>query len=110
MTLDICNDRIFSGILGKPISLDKDTVASDDELDPWIWKNIQTTYHTSGTCRMGPSSDILAVTDQFGQVHKLDNLWIGDSSLMPDIIRGDTTATVVMLAERIAEWISNSMI
>ena len=36
-------------------------VNSQKKLGDWIRKNVMTTYHFSGTCKMGPSRDPLAV-------------------------------------------------
>jgi choline dehydrogenase-like flavoprotein len=35
----------------------------------------------------------------------VDGVRIVDASIMPDLVRGDTTATVVMMAERMASWV-----
>ena len=37
---------------------------SDDALDDWMLKNVRTSHHISGTCKMGPVSDRMAVVDQ----------------------------------------------
>ena len=51
---------------------------------------------------MGPPSDPLAVADQSGRVHGIDGLRIVDASLMPDSVRANINATVMMMAEKIA--------
>ena len=38
-------------------------LASDDALDAWLWQNVTTSQHISGTCKMGPALDPLAVVD-----------------------------------------------
>ena len=53
---------------------------------------------------MGPASDPMAVVDQYGRVHGLDNLRIADASIMPDCIRANTNATTIMIGERIADF------
>ena len=59
--------------------------------------------HVAGTCRMGLNSEI-SVTDQFGQVHEIDNLYISDASLLPTLGAGDSPSlTIQALALRIAE-------
>ena len=98
--------RHFERIFGDGTMPSKDVLASDDELDPWIWANMETTHHQSGTCKMGPADDPLAVVDQYGRVRGLDGVRIADASIMPDLVRADTTATVVMMAERIADWMA----
>ena len=71
-------------------------------LDHWILANSDTGHHTSSTCKMGLPSDPLAVADQSGRVHGIDGLRIVDASLMPDSVRANINATVMMLAEKIA--------
>ena len=78
-------------------------LASDQALDDWLRQNIGTSHHVSGTCKMGPAADPMAVVDQYGRVHGLDNLRIADASIMPDCIRANTNATTIMIGERIAD-------
>jgi choline dehydrogenase len=65
-------------------------------------------YHGVGTCKMGPASDPMAVVDQNLRVHGFDNLWIGDASIMPTVVHANTNFTVMMIAERAAEFIKAS--
>ena len=61
-------------------------------------------YHGVGTCMMGPASNPMAVVDQHLKVHGLENLWIGDASIMPKVVHANTNLTVMMIAERAAEF------
>jgi choline dehydrogenase len=54
---------------------------------------------------MGPATDPLAVVDQYCRVHGLQGLRVVDASVMPDVVRANTNATTLMIAERIADWI-----
>jgi choline dehydrogenase len=38
-------------------------------------------------------------------VHGLEHLFIADASVMPQITSGNTHAPVVMIAERLADWL-----
>ena len=67
--------------------------------------NIGTQYHTSGTCKMGPVTDAMAVMDQYCRVHEIESLRVADTSVMPDVIRANTNCTAVLIAERVADWI-----
>ncbi len=67
-------------------------------------RNVTTTQHISGTCKMGPSSDPMAVVDQYCRVYGLEGLRVADASVMPDVIRANTNATTIMIAERVAEF------
>jgi choline dehydrogenase len=80
-------------------------LASDEALDAWLANNMGTSHHISGTCKMGPASDAMAVVSQYGHVHGLDNLWVADASIMPDCIRANTNATTIMIGERVADFI-----
>jgi choline dehydrogenase len=53
---------------------------------------------------MGPASDPLAVVDQHCNVHGLQGLRVVDASVMPDIVRANTNATIIMIAERVADF------
>jgi len=70
--------------------------------------HVTTTQHISGTCKMGPASDPLAVVDQYCRVHGLAGLRVADASVMPDVIRANTNATTIMIAERVADFIRQS--
>jgi choline dehydrogenase len=47
----------------------------------------------------------MAVVDQYGHVHGIQNLRVVDASLMPDCIRANTNVTTMMIGERIADFI-----
>ena len=83
----------------------EEELASDDALDRWLLMNVTTTQHISGTCKMGPASDGMAVVDQYCRVHGLEGLRVVDVSVLPDCIRANTNATTIMIAERVADWI-----
>ena len=86
--------------------LDSD-LESDDALDDWLMREATTGQHISGTCKMGPASDPLAVVDQHGRVHGMEGLRIVDASVMPDCIRANTNVTTMMIGERISDFIKN---
>ena len=80
-------------------------LASDDALDDWMLRNVRTSHHISGTCKMGPDSDRMAVVDQHARVYGLEGLRVADASIMPDCIRANTNATSIMIGERVADFI-----
>ena len=84
-----------------------DVLADDDTLDAWLLENVLTQHHSSGTCKMGPDSDPMAVVDQHCRVRGLDNLMVIDASVMPDVVRANTNATTIMIAEKAADLIRN---
>ncbi len=62
-------------------------------------------FHGVGTCKMAPASDPMAVVDQHLRVHGMENLWIGDASIMPTVAHANTNLTSMMIGERAAEFI-----
>jgi choline dehydrogenase-like flavoprotein len=83
-------------------------LADDDAFDLWIRQTVGTARHVSGTCKMGPDTDPLAVVDQYCRVKGIQGLWVVDASVMPRIPRsGGAHATVVMIGERVVDWIAS---
>ena len=95
----------FRDIIAERLNPTDDDLASDEALDNWLLRNAYTQHHSSGTCKMGLGSDPTAVVDQYCRVYGLENLRVVDASVMPDVIRANTNATTIMIAERVAEWI-----
>jgi choline dehydrogenase len=98
----------YQGIVHQRLAPSDQELASDDALDAWLRRNVSTTQHISGTCKMGPASDPLAVVDQYCRVYGLEGLRVADASVMPDCIRANTNATTIMIAERVADFIRHS--
>ena len=82
-------------------------LASEEALEEWLLENVGTSHHASGTCKMGSAADPLAVVDQFCRVHGLQGLRVVDASIMPDVVRANTNATTIMIAEHVATWINS---
>jgi len=61
-----------------------------------------TIFHPSGTTKMGPASDPLAVVDAALKVHGCEALRVVDCGIMPTLVSGNTNAPVVMIAEKAA--------
>ena len=97
----------FASIAGAALSPTDGELASDALLDDWLLRNVFTTFHTSGSCRMGPAGDDLAVVDHYCRVHGVSNLRVVDLSICPNVVRANTNATAIMIAERAAGWIGS---
>ncbi len=93
-------------LLDRVFPTDND-LASDDALDKWLRRNSGTTHHVSGTCKMGPDSDPMAVVDQYLKVKGVECLRVVDASIMPDCIRANTNATTIMIAEKVSDFIKD---
>ena len=49
-----------------------DELASDELLDEYLLRTQGTSRHVSGTFKLGPASDAMAVVDQYGLLHGLE--------------------------------------
>lgn len=83
-------------------------VESDADLEAAIRASLCTTYHPVGTCKMGPQTDPRAVVDANLRVYGTSCLRVVDASIMPTIVSGNTSAPVMMIGERAAEFILGS--
>ena len=77
--------------------------STDEELLEFAKNTAGTIFHPSGTCKMGPATDPLAVVDHDLKVHGLDGIRVVDCGIMPTLVSGNTNAPAVMIAEKIAD-------
>ena len=96
----------YKNLVKRIIEPEPADLASDEALDQWLMRTVTTSQHISGTCKMGPGTDPLAVVNQHGQVHGIQGLRVADASVMPDVVRANTNATTIMIGERVAEWMA----
>jgi len=82
-----------------------DECQSDADYEAFARATGQTLYHISGTAKMGPSTDRMAVVDDRLRVHGLDGLRVIDASIMPTLVSGNTNAATIMIAEKGAAMI-----
>jgi choline dehydrogenase len=87
---------------------DEETVRDDDRLEAWLRETINTAYHVAGTCRMGPAGDPGAVVDQRLAVNGCEQLYLGDGSVMANIVTGLVNLTCFMIGERLAGFLAKS--
>jgi len=78
-------------------------VETDDEFLEAAKKRGTTTFHPSGTCRMGPASDPVAVVDDQLRVRGLEGLRVIDASIMPTMLSANLNAATLMIAEKASD-------
>ena len=101
LNLRLSEHKAFEPIIGALIDPAPADVVTDETLDAWMMRNVETMHHISGTAKMGPSSDQMAVLDQYCRVRGVEGLRLADGSVMPDCIRANTNATIIMIGERV---------
>ncbi|MBO1255131.1 choline dehydrogenase [Alteromonas sp. 5E99-2] len=102
---DILGSPAFAHYHGKEISPGIEA-QSDSDIGEFIRHKSETIYHPVGTCKMGSVEDDMAVVDNQCNVKGIEALRVVDASVMPSLIGGNTNAPTIMIAERVAEWIS----
>ena len=78
---------------------------SDDELLDYAKRYGASSYHVSGTARMGPENDPAAVVDDQLRVRGVEALRVVDASVMPAVTSANTCAATMMIAEKAADMI-----
>ena len=81
---------------------------SDEDWENFARSTYNSYYHGVGTCKMGPAADPKAVVDQQLRVHGMENLWVGDASIMPTVVHANTNLTCMMIGERASDFIKAS--
>jgi choline dehydrogenase len=82
-------------------------VNSEVALEHAVGAFVRPAAHLCGSARMGRSPEAGAVVDPKGRVFGVDNLWLGDASIMPTPPSAPTHLSVLMVAERIAAGLQN---
>jgi choline dehydrogenase len=80
-----------------------DAMQSDAQLADFIRATGKTSFHVSGTCKMG--HDEMAVVDNRLRVRGVNNLRVVDASIMPTVTSGNTNAPSIMIGEKGADMI-----
>lgn len=99
---EVLSQPAMEGYRGREHSPGLD-VQSDAEIDAFLRETVQSSYHLSGTCKMG--MDAMAVVDPQCRVHSIEGLRVIDSSIMPTIPSCNLNAPSMMIGERGADLI-----
>ena len=84
-------------------------VQTDDELLNFARATGNTGYHLTGTCTMGPAGNSMAVVGSDLKVHGVEGLRVIDASVMPRVTSSNTCAATMMIGEKGADMILESI-
>ncbi len=102
LTREIINQPAFEEYRDGEIQPGED-VKSDEEIDAFVRKAVESAYHPSCTCKMG--EDEMAVVDSQTRVRGIEGLHVVDSSIFPTIPNGNLNGPTIMVAEKAADMI-----
>ena len=97
IALEIANQPALKKHITSPHLVPK--TDSEADLLAHARQTIQTLYHPTSSCAIGP------VVDPNLKVHGVEGLRVVDASVMPSVVRGNTNAPTIMIAERAADLI-----
>lgn len=104
MLRELCQQPSLAKISGVELKPGKD-ITSDADLDAYVRATADSIYHPVGTARMG--TDDAAVVDATTMgVRGVDNLYVADSSVMPQVVSGNTNAASIMIGTKGADLIA----
>ncbi len=104
LTREIFAQKAFDPYRGREIQPGAG-ITSDEAIDDWVRRHVESAYHPSCTARMGPRDDPDAVVDREGRVYGVAALRVADSSIMPSITTGNLNAPTIMIGEKIADHV-----
>jgi len=104
-TFEICTQGALGGFVTRPWNLPD--APSDEDLLEHARRWGQTLYHPTSTCAMGTSED--AVVDPQLRVRGVSGLRVADASVMPAVVRGNTNAPTIMIGEKAADLIKETL-
>ncbi|KAH8593245.1 putative alcohol oxidase [Bisporella sp. PMI_857] len=93
------------GDVGSAIEYSKE---DDEVIEAWIRENVNTTWHSLGTCAMRPKED-LGVVDKDLNVHGTARLKVADLSMVPENVGANTNNTALVVGEKAAVIIGREL-
>jgi alcohol oxidase len=91
----------------KPLEDVQDLVYGKDDdatIEQWLRENVNTTWHSLGTCKMAPREED-GVVDASLNVYGVSGLKIADMSVPPENVGGNTNNTAMIIGEKAADII-----
>jgi choline dehydrogenase len=104
LSREIFAQKAFDPYRGKELAPGPD-ITSNKDIDNYNRDMGDSAYHPSCTCKMGATSDNLAVVDAQTKVMGLEALRVVDASIMPSIVSGNLNGPTIMVAEKAADII-----
>ncbi|MGO4353526.1 GMC family oxidoreductase [Rhizobium sp. RAF36] len=83
-------------------------IQDEEALTKFAGQTVKTNYHPSGSLRMGPDSDPMAVVGSDLRVRGIAGLRVIDCSIIPFILSGNTNAPAMAIGSKAAEMIAAS--
>ncbi len=105
--VSLTSNKSLRSIIVAPRSIDLENSTESEKLEDFRTRAVAV-YHPCGTCRVGTNPRNSAVSENF-RVRQLDNLWIADASLFPNITSGNINAPTMMLAYKVSESICRQL-
>ncbi|XPT01106.1 hypothetical protein M3J09_010247 [Ascochyta lentis] len=93
--------------VSEPLSNVQNLVYSQEDdaaIEQWLRENVNTTWHSLGTCKMAPREEN-GVVDSKLNVHGVARLKIADLSIPPQNVGANTNNTALAIGEKAAEII-----
>jgi choline dehydrogenase len=101
---DIFATKAFAPWVG-PELMPADNPQTDQEVRAFLRATADSYHHQAGSCKIG--TDDLAVVDPELRVHGVAGLRVADASVMPVVPSGNCHAGIMMIAERLADWLKS---
>ena len=95
--LEVAGQEPLRRVMRAPYSVPADS--SEEAIMEFVRRASQSVYHPTSTCAIG------SVVDPELRVYGIDGLRVADASVMPTIVRGNTNAATIMIAEKAADLI-----
>lgn len=104
LTREIFAQPAFDPYRGRELQPGPDVV-SDEAIDAFIRRKVESAYHPCGTCRMGRPDDPGAVVDPQLRVIGMEGLRVADTAIMPVVTTGNLNAPAIMIGEKASDLI-----